>query len=32
MGASALEMVSYAMRRVAKALAEVPHWQILETY
>jgi len=32
MGASNLEMVSYEMRRVAKALAEAPHWQITETY
>jgi len=30
--ASDLEMVSYATRRVAKALAEGPHWQIIETY
>jgi hypothetical protein len=30
--ASNLEMVSYATRRVAKALAEGPHWQIIETY
>jgi len=30
--ASYLEMVSYAMRRVAKALAEGPHWQIIEKY
>jgi len=30
--ASDLEMVSYAMRCVAKALAEAPHWQIIETY
>jgi len=30
--ASDLEMVSYATQRVAKALAEAPHWQILETY
>jgi hypothetical protein len=32
MRVSDLEMVSYAMRRVAKALAEAPHWQIIETY
>jgi len=32
MSASNLEMVCYAMRRVAKALAEGPHWQIIETY
>jgi len=30
--ASDLEMVSYAMRRVAKALAEGPYWQIIEKY
>jgi len=30
--ASDLEMVSYAKRRAAKALAEAPHWQIIETY
>jgi hypothetical protein len=27
-----LETVSYAMQRIAKALAEAPHWQIMETY
>jgi hypothetical protein len=32
MSASDLGMVSYATRRVAKALVEAPHWQILETY
>jgi len=32
MSASDLEMVSYATRRVAKALAEAPHWLITETY
>jgi len=32
MSASDLEMVSYATRRVAKALAEGPHWQIIEKY
>jgi len=32
MSASDLEMVSYATRCVAKALAEVPHSQIIETY
>ena len=32
MSASDLEMVSYATQHVAKALAEVPHWQIIETY
>ena len=32
MSASDLETVSCATRRVAKALAEAPHWQIIETY
>jgi len=32
MSASDLEMVSYATRCFAKALAEAPHWQIIETY
>jgi hypothetical protein len=32
MSASDLEMVCYAIRLVAKALADAPHWQILETY
>jgi hypothetical protein len=32
MSASDLEMVSYATRCVAKALAEALHWQIIETY
>jgi len=32
MSASDLEMVSCSTRRVAKALATVPHWQIIETY
>jgi hypothetical protein len=32
MSASDLEMVSYATPQVAKALAEAPHWQIIETY
>jgi len=32
MSASDLEMVSNATRRVAKALAEGPHWQIIQTY
>jgi len=32
MSARDLERVSYAMRRVSKALAEGPHWQIIETY
>jgi len=32
MSASDLEMVSYAMQWVVKALAEAPHWQILEKY
>ena len=27
-----LETLSYATRRVAKALAEAPYWQIIETY
>jgi len=30
--ATYLEMVSYAMRRVAKALAEAPQWQVIEKY
>ena len=30
--ASDLEMVSDAMRRAVKALAEAPHWQIIEKY
>ena len=32
MSASHLETVSYATRRVATALAEAPHWQIIDTY
>jgi len=32
MSATDLETVSYATRRLAKALAEAPHWQIIETY
>jgi hypothetical protein len=32
MSASNLEMVCYAMGRTAKALAEAPHWQIIEKY
>jgi len=32
MSPSNLEMASYATRRVAKAFAEAPHWQIIETY
>jgi len=32
MSDSDLEMVSYATRRVAKALPKAPHWQIIETY
>jgi len=32
MSASDLEMVSYAMQRVVKALVEAPHWQIIEMY
>jgi len=30
--ASNFEIVSYATRPVAKALAEAPHWQIIEMY
>jgi hypothetical protein len=32
LSASNLETVSYATQRVAKALAEAPHWQIIESY
>jgi len=32
MSASDFETVRYAMRRVSKALAEGPHWQIIEMY
>jgi len=32
MSASDLETVSYATRRVSKALDEAPHWQIIEMY
>jgi hypothetical protein len=32
MSASDLETVGYATRRVAKSLAEAPHWQIIERY
>jgi len=32
MSASDLKIVSCAMRLVAKALAEAPDWQIIETY
>jgi len=32
MSASDLQTVSYATRRVAKALPEAPHWSILESY
>jgi len=32
MSASDLETVSYAMQCVSKALAEAPHWHIIETY
>jgi hypothetical protein len=32
MSACDLETVNYAMRCVSKALAEVPHCQIIETY
>jgi len=31
MSASDMETVSYATRRVSKALAEALHWQIIET-
>jgi len=32
MSASDLKIVSYATRRVLKAVAEAPHTQIIETY
>jgi hypothetical protein len=32
MSASHMETVSYATRRVSKALAEGPHWQRIDTY
>jgi len=32
MSASDTEMVSYATQRVKKALAEGPHWQLIEMY
>jgi len=32
MSASDLETVSYVMRRISKALAEAPQWQIIEMY
>jgi len=32
MSASDLETVSYATQHVAKALAEAPYWQMIETY
>jgi hypothetical protein len=32
MSASDLETVSYATQRVSTALAEAPHWQMIETY
>jgi hypothetical protein len=32
MSASDLGMVSYATRRVVKALVDAPHWQIIQTY
>jgi hypothetical protein len=32
MSASHLEIVSYATQRIAKAFAETPQWQILQTY
>jgi hypothetical protein len=31
MSASDMETVSYATRRIAKAVAEAPYWQIIET-
>jgi len=32
MEAHNVDMVCYAMRRIVKALAEAPHWQIIEKY
>ena len=32
MSARDFETVSYAMRRLAKAFTEAPHWQIIEKY
>jgi len=32
MSASDSEILSYAMQLVAKALAEAPHWQMIEKY
>jgi len=32
MSAIDLEMVTHGMGRLQKALAEAPHWQIIETY
>jgi hypothetical protein len=32
MSASDLEIVSFVTRRAVTALAEAPHWQIIETY
>jgi hypothetical protein len=32
MSASNLEMACYGMRRAAKALADAPHWQLIEKY
>jgi hypothetical protein len=32
MSGSNFETESYAMRHVSKALAETPHWQIIEMY
>jgi len=32
MSASDLEIVSCATQRIVKALAEAPHWQIIEKY
>jgi hypothetical protein len=32
MSASNVEIVSYTMRHIAKALAEAPYWQTIEMY
>jgi len=32
MSASHLEIISYAMQRVSKPVAEAPHWQLIEMY
>jgi hypothetical protein len=32
MSGSNLKIVSYALRRIGKALPEASHWQIIETY